>query len=268
MDSIRARLTNMFSKIMAGTVTREEGAMLISHLVRDNRVETIQELSYLMKNPPQHVFPKTILHTVALARNKALFDLMVSSLNHKDEEVAVLAAAELAKLRTNEARDVLRENLISEAYHVRKASATALAQGFGEEGIEILRVHVIAHKEPFYRLTSAQGLLGAGRTGMETLLSILDTARSGVLSSVAEAIATTKGEELRDEDIPRVVDALSRAGDRGDTPAIVELLKVIALFRGRAGKYEGYVAAFVDNSSESVRREAQKARIQIKEGAG
>ena len=266
MYSIRERLSSMFSKIMAGTVSREEGAMLINHLVRDNMNDTVRELSYIMENPPQNVFPKTMLHTITLARNRALFSILVSSLNHKDEEVAVLAAAELARLRTNEARDVLRENLNSEAYHVRKASAAALARELGDEGIEILKNHILTHQEPFYRSTSAQGLLSAGRKGMEALLSILSSGKPGVQSSVAEAISTAYGEGLQDTDIQVAVDALMRAGDRKDTPSIVELLKVIALFRKRAGSYGGYVEAFADYPSESVRKEVQKALSQIRGG--
>ena len=44
MSSIREKLTNMFSKVMAGTVTREEGTMLINHLAREDLAETVREL--------------------------------------------------------------------------------------------------------------------------------------------------------------------------------------------------------------------------------
>ncbi|MDP2690278.1 MAG: hypothetical protein Q8P48_09225, partial [Deltaproteobacteria bacterium] len=77
MSGEREKLANMFTKVMAGTVTREEGTMLINHLAKEDMASTVSELSYLMENPPPGVFPKTILHTIALSRNKAFHDIMI-----------------------------------------------------------------------------------------------------------------------------------------------------------------------------------------------
>src|SRR3972149_4778498 len=162
MADIRGNLINMFLKIMAGTVTREEGAMLINHQIREDKEGALRELAYLIDNPPPNVYQKTMLHTIALARNKAFFPMMVSALDNKNEDVSIFAANELARFRTDEAKDVIVDHLNSEAYHVRKASANALAQGFGKEGIDILKGHILTHPEPFFRATSAHGLLAAG----------------------------------------------------------------------------------------------------------
>ncbi|GMR04294.1 MAG: hypothetical protein BMS9Abin23_0187 [Thermodesulfobacteriota bacterium] len=263
MNPFVERLTNMFAKIMAGTVTREEGAILINYLVKENMVETKDALSYLIENPPRNVFQKTVLHTIALARNKAFMEIMAESLHSNNEDVSFMAATELARLRTEEAKKILMENLNHELYHVRKSSATALAEDFGDEGVEILKDHILNHPEPFYRTTSAQGLLGAGRKGKEALFSILSTDNTGAIYSVAEVIAES-AVEVTAEYLPWVVDALLRAADRRDIPSIVELLKVIALFREDAQKFETYVAAFTDDPSESVRTEAQRTMKRIR----
>ena len=84
MSSIKEKLTNMFLKVMAGTVTREEGTMLINHLAKEDPSGTVSELAYLVENPPPGVFQKTILHTISLARNKAFFGIMISCLEHKN----------------------------------------------------------------------------------------------------------------------------------------------------------------------------------------
>lgn len=257
MGSVREQLTNMFSKVMAGTVTREEGTMLINHLVRENMAETVKELSFLIDNPPPGVFPKTILHTIALSRNKAFFNIMIASLEHKNEDVSILAAQELAKLKTSDAKEVLAEHLDSEVYHVRKASALALAQGFSD-GPEILKEHMLTHSEPYFRLTSAQALLGSGRKGVEALLSILNSGNAGAMSTAAEVLINGSG-ELQDRDIPSVFDALMLAGDRKETQSIIEILKVAGALKSRAKGFEGFVMAFADHPFEPVKKEAQRS---------
>lgn len=266
MSSIKEKLSNMFSKVMAGTVTREEGTMLINHLAKENLAETVSELSYLIETPPPGVFSKTILHTIALSRNKAFHNIIVASLDHKSEDVSILAAQELVRLKTSEARVVLVEHLTSEAYHVRKASATALVQGF-PEGAEILKKHILEHSEPFFRLTSTQALIKAGKKGIETLLSILGSGNNAAIVSIAEALAASCN-DLGSEDIPRIFDALMTAGDRKDTQAILELLKVAGALKGKARGFEGYVMAFEDYPAAPVRTEAQNALKQIKAALG
>lgn len=262
MSSIKEKLNNMFSKVMAGTVTREEGTMLINHLAKEDQAGTVKELMFLIDNPPPGVFPKTILHTVALSRNKAFFNIMIACLEHKNEDVSILAAQELAKLKTGDAKEVLTEHLDSEAYHVRKASAIALVQGF-VDGIELVRDHLLKHREPFYRLTSAQALLKAGKKGVDSLLSILSSGQGGPMATAAEALAAGS-RDLDQNDIPRIFDALMTAGDRKDAQSIIELLKVAGALKGKASGFEGFVLAFADYPSEPVRKEAQNALKMIR----
>ena len=261
MSSIKEKLTNMFSKVMAGTVTREEGTMLINHLAKEDLVETVRELSALIDTPPSGVFPKTILHTIALARNKSFNNILVAALDHKNEDVSILAAEELARLKTSEAKDVLVEHLASEMYHVRKASATALTQF--PDGLEILKDHILGHSEPFFRLTSAQALIRAGKSGIEAMLSVLNSGNADAVASIGEAlIASSK--DLGNSEIPMIFEALMMAGDRKDTQSIVALLKVAGALKDKAKGFEGYVIAFEDHQVDSVRQEAEQALKQIK----
>lgn len=262
MSSIKEKLNNMFSKVMAGTVTREEGTMLLNHLAREDQAGTVKELMYLIDYPPPGVFPKTILHTVALSRNKAFFNIMIACLEHKNEDVSILAAQELAKLKTGDAKEVLTEHLDSEVYHVRKASAIALVQGF-VDGVEIVKAHLLKHPEQFYRLTSAQALLKAGRKGVESLLSALASGQTGPMMTAAEALIAG-GNELDQNDVPRIFDALMTAGDRKDSHSIIELLKIVAAMKGKASGFEGFVIAFTDYPFEPVRKEAQNALKMIR----
>ncbi|MBI5493371.1 MAG: HEAT repeat domain-containing protein [Deltaproteobacteria bacterium] len=266
MSSIREKLNNMFSKVMAGTVTREEGTMLINHLAKEDQADTIRELIYLIDNPPQGVFPKTVLHTIALSRNKAFYGIMLESLEHKNEDVSILAAEELASLKTSDAKYVLMEHLNSEVYHVRKASALALAKGF-DDGVEILKRHIIAHPEPFYRLTSAQALLLSGRKGgLSSLIEILSSGNEGAVKTAAEALSGA-GDMLPGEDIPKILGALMLAGDNKDSRLIIELLKVVAGLKGRARGFEGFVLAFTDYPSDPVRAEAEHALKEIRQSS-
>lgn len=260
--SIREKLANMFSKVMAGTVTREEGTMLINHLAKEDQAGTVKELSSLIETPPPGVFQKTILHTVALARNKAFFSIMVSCLEHKNEEVSVLAAQELAKLKSVDARGTLAEHLDSDVYHVRKASAVAIVEGF-PDGVEAVKGHMLRRSEPFYRLTSAQALLKSGKKGVEALLSLMSSGNHGAMMTAAETLISGSG-DMEQGDVQMVIDALLTAGDRKDSHTIVELLKVVAALKGKAGGFEGFVLAFSDYPSESVRREAQNALNMIR----
>lgn len=257
MSGEREKLTNMFSKVMAGTVTREEGTMLINVLAKEDLTSTVMELAYLIENPPPGVFAKTILHTIALSRNKAFHNLIVNGLEHKNEDVSVLAAQELARLKTFEAKNVLVEHLSSDVYHVRKISAAVLVQGF-PDGVEIVAGCLEGHKDEFYRSTYAQALLGAGKKGMDTLLRVMSSRSHGAVLSAARTVlsATYK---LTEQDIPKVFESLMVAGDNNDAEAIVEILKIVAQLRGRASAYDGYVRAFLDSGTSSVRTGAKTA---------
>ncbi len=262
MSGEREKLTNMFTKVMAGTVTREEGTMLINHLVRSSQAEAVKELSSLIETPPPGVFPKTILHTVSLSRNKALHNIIIAGLEHKNEEVSILAAQELASQKTVEAKGVLVEHLDSEMYHVRKASAIALAKGF-TDGLEILRRHILEHKEPFYRSTSVQALMTAGKDGIETLLGILSTGNTGAMETVSEVLVSYN-DAIAGADLPKIFDALLKAGDRKDSSAIIALLKVVGALGARARGYEGFVMVFTDHQYDVVRKEATSALKRIR----
>lgn len=266
MNPFVDRLTAMFSKIIAGTVSREEGAILINHLVRESSLETIGALTYLIENPPRNVFQKTVLHTIALARNKALFKIMADSINSKDEDVSFLAASELARLRTEGAKETLIENLDNNIYHVRKSAAVALAEDYGDDGIGILKDHLLSHEEPFYRATSAQGLASTGDKGINALFEILRTKKPGPIFSAVEALTGYDG-EISEDLIPVAVDALMQAGDNRDIPLVVEILKLLALFKRKALRYEAFITAFADDNSESIRLEAQKTLHAIKRGS-
>lgn len=260
--SIKEKLANMFSKVMAGTVTREEGTMLINHLAKEDQAGTVKELASLIETPPPGVFQKTILHTIALARNKAFFNIMVSCLEHRNEDVSVLAAQELAKTKSADARDTLTEHLDSDVYHVRKASALAMVEGFSD-GVEVVKGHLLRRSEPFYRLTSAQALAKSGKKGVESLISLMSSGNHGAMMTAAEVLINGFS-DMEQGDVQMVFDALLNAGDRKDSLAIVELLKVVAALKGKAGGFEGFVLAFTDYPSESVRREAQNAIKKIR----
>lgn len=257
MSSIKEKLSNMFSKVMAGTVTREEGTMLINSLAKESLQETLKELTLLIDNPPQGIYPKTILHTIALSRNKSFYSIIIACLEHKNEELSILAAQELAKLKTADTRQVLVDHLNSEAYHVRKASAIALAEGFGEEGLELLKKHILEHKEPFFRTTSIFGVASAKQRGVITLLEVLGSNKSGAIASVAEVLASGKV-EIPADGVPKVFGALMAAGDRKDTQAIVDILRVISALDSKAKSFEKFIQAFTDSPSESVRNTAKQ----------
>lgn len=256
--SSKEKLTNMFTKVVAGTVTREEGAMLLNHLAKEDPDGALSELALLIKDPPPGVFAKTIIHMIALARNKAFYGIMVANLDHDNEDIPDIAAQEIARLKTAEAREVLSDRLNSAAVHVRKASATALVQNFSD-GLEVVKRHMLLEQQrPMYRLTSAQALLSAGRKGVETLLSLLGSEDGDAVTTAAEALISA-GNGLDQADIPRVFDALMSAGDREDARSIIEILKVAASLSGRARGFEGFIRAFSDHPLEPVRAEAQNA---------
>ncbi len=266
MSTPKEKLSNMFAKVMAGTVTREEGTMLLNHMAKEDLVGTITELSSLLENPPPNVFPKTILHTIALTKNKAFFNIIVASLTHKNEDVCILAAEELARQRTDDARHVLIEQLSSEAYHIRKASAAALAKGFGKDGTEILKKHILSHPEQFFRDTSAYGLVLSGSGGITALIELLNSGSSAAAATAASAL-TEAAAQIKDEHLPKIFGALLGAGDRKDSQTIIVLLKLIAALRHRAQSFEGYVLAFKDYPFEPVRHEAENTLRRIRPSA-
>ncbi|MBI5826839.1 MAG: hypothetical protein HZB22_03830 [Deltaproteobacteria bacterium] len=263
MSSIKEQLINMFSKVMAGTVSREEGTMLLNYLVKERQAETVRELVYLIETPPPGVFPKTILHTIALSRNRAFYNIMVAGLCSKHEDVSLLAAEELGKLKTAEAKNTLVEHLKSERYHVRKVSATALAQNY-EDGPAMVEKELLSNPEPFFRTTYAQALARAGKRGIAALLNVMNTGSSAAGVASAEAL-TSVANELDEKDMQQVFYALMSAGDRKDSMLIIAILKLAGTLSSRVRGFEGYVRAFADHPADIVRDEAKAALRLIKE---
>lgn len=262
MSQIREKLSNMFTKVMAGTVSREEGALFINHLVKEAREPTLRELEAMIETPPPGVFPKTILHTVAISRNKVFVDLLVTALEHENTELNELAAHELAMVHTDQARDALAAHLSSPDLHPRKYSAEALAEGFGAEGVEVLKEHVLGEPQEVYRKNSAEALVKGGRRGVEALAELLSAEDSGA-AKVAAGVIRASADRLDDEAVAVVVDALREAGDRDDERAVVGLLTVVGAFNERASGFEGFVRVFADHSNESVREAARAALERI-----
>lgn len=263
MSSIKEQLTNMFSKVMAGTVSREEGTMLLNYLVKERQAETVKELVCLIETPPPGVFPKTILHTIALSRNRAFYNIIVAGLCSKHEDVSLLAAEELGKLKTAEARNTLVEHLKSDRCHVRKVSATALAQNY-EDGPAMVEKELLSNPEPFFRTTYAQALARAGKRGIPALLTVMNTGSSAAGVAAAEAL-TSIAADLDEKEIQQVFHALMAAGDRKDNMLIIAILKLAGALSSRVRGFEGYVRAFADHQADIVRDEAKAALRLIKE---
>ncbi|MBI5888160.1 MAG: hypothetical protein HZB82_05550 [Deltaproteobacteria bacterium] len=253
MASIREQLENLFAKILQGTVTREEGTMLINSLARKNPEETIAEISDLINNPPQNMTPQVVFQTIAITRNRKFFDVLTATLDHKDEAVSIFACEELATYFKEESKFVLEEHLNNESYNVRKSSAVTLQKIFGDEGINVLVRHILAKdsKSHYHRLTSAEGLLKAGKKGVDAMIKILNSGNSGAIVTIADVLGGVS-KQIGDEDVPKIVDALINAGDAGDFDAVVALLKTIASLGPRVKPFEWYVRAYEDNANPAV----------------
>lgn len=257
MPNVKEQLSNMFVKVMSGTVTEEEGTFLINSLAKTNGQETVDAVASLINEPPQHITPQKVFHTVAITRNRKFFDILTATLDHRDEEVSIYACEELATYFRGEAKFVLEEHLNSEAYHVRKSSAITLVKVFGGEGIAALKRHILEHNSHYHMLTSCEALMQAGEHGISALVDMLNSDNAEALSTISEVLAPLAA-KVSDQDVPKIVDALTRAGDANNSPAIIGLLKVIASFGKRVKQYEWWVRAYEDHHDSSVAAEAKR----------
>lgn len=183
-EEIRQRLCSVFQKIADGKVTREGGALFLKDLVRmaDTGL-VVKELENLTACPPSGVYAKTILHTLLLTRNDLFIGILSKFLTHKDEEIAVFAAKGLAGLGSFESLKVLVKHLDHDGYLCRKAAAEALAEGFGRDGIEALKHHIMAVNGYMYKLTSIEALLKS-KDGVRALVEIMALEETGGISQI------------------------------------------------------------------------------------
>ncbi|MCR4314661.1 MAG: HEAT repeat domain-containing protein, partial [Candidatus Uhrbacteria bacterium] len=157
---IRERLCSVFRKIADGKVTREGGAIFLKDLLkRADAGLVVEELERLTACPPSGVYANTILHTLLLTGNDLFIDILSKFLTHEDEEMAGFAARGLAGFRSFDALKVLVRHLDNDGYLCRKAAAEALAEGFGRDGFEALKRHIMAVNGYMYKLTSIEVLL-------------------------------------------------------------------------------------------------------------
>ncbi|MBI5562453.1 MAG: hypothetical protein HY894_06340 [Deltaproteobacteria bacterium] len=262
MSTVRDQLLNMFGKVSAGTVTEAEGTMLINSLAKKEPQEVVKELYDLIHNTPAHLTAQLIFHTVAASRSRLFFDVLTSALDHKREDVSIFACEELSRYFAMEAKFVLAEHLNSDAYHVRKSSATIIAKVFGDSGLEILKKHVLAHAEHYYRMTSADVLANCGKKGVDALVAILNFGNHNAAATVAEVLSRDPY-QIADADVPKILNALMEAGDANAKDAIVALLKLAASLGKRTKQFVEYVRAYEDWPDELVSAEAWNALMEI-----
>jgi len=262
MSTVRDQIINMFARVAAGTVTQEEGTMLINSLAKQEPQETVKELSDLIHNTPQDMSAQLIFRTVAMSRSRLFFDVLTSALDHKSEDMSIFACEELSKYFPTESQFVLAEHLNSDVYHVRKASAKILSKVFGDAAIEMLKKHILAHAEHYYRMTSAEVLAGSGNKGTDALIQILNSGKPGPAATAAEVLARDP-RRITDAYVPVIVNALLEAGDAKESTAIVALLKLVASLGSRAKQYAEYIKAYEDWTDELVSAEAWNALLEV-----
>ena len=102
----------------------------------------------------------------------------------QEQEVSILAA-ELARLKTSEAKVVLVEHLNSKVYHEEGFSDTLVDR---LPRIDIVRRHLMDQAEPFYRSLPRWRSLQAAGKGMDALLAILNSGEPGPVSTAAETV--------------------------------------------------------------------------------
>ncbi len=257
MSTIKEQLANMFVKVMSGTVSMEEGTMLINSLAKKDASATVAAVSEFINTPPQNISAQTVFHTIAITRNRAFFDVLTATLDHKNEEISIFACEELATYFKSESKFVLVEHLNSDVYHVRKSSAATLTKTFGDEGVAALSKHILGNTQSHYhRLTSAETLVKAGKKGVDALMNVLNTGGAGAVAAAAEALSSVAG-TLSDADIQMFVNALMKFGDAKEAETTVTLLKAIGAFGRRAKQFSGYVHAYADDADEGVAKEAR-----------
>ncbi|MBI5969934.1 MAG: HEAT repeat domain-containing protein [Deltaproteobacteria bacterium] len=257
MSAIKEQLANMFVKVMSGTVSMEEGTMLINSLAKKDSKETVAAISEFINTPPQNISAQTVFHTIAITRNRAFFDVLTATLDHKNEEISIFACEELATYFKNESKFVLVEHLNSDAYHVRKSSAATLTKIFGDEGIAALGKHILGNTQSHYhRLTSAEALVKAGKKGIDALMNVLNTGGSGAAAAAAEALSSVAA-SLSDAEMQMFVNALMKFGDAKDAETTATLIKAIGSFGKRAKQFAGFVRAYADDPDEGVSKEAK-----------
>lgn len=263
MNTVRTTLINIFTKIMAKTVSREEGAMVLNHMAKQNKAVVLNELNFMIQNPPPNIFPITVLHTITLTRNRVFDNILIGGLEHGNEDISIFSARELAQMKTSDAKKTLAEHLDSNIYHVRKAAANALIESFAEEGIELLKSHILSGRGEFYRITSAEALLKAKRQGIDALLNLLCSGDSAAAATVADILRHAK-DDIKEEDMNKLLQALKTAAEQKNAPTIIMLLTLIESLGEKAKSLEKYVQALIQYPFQPVRDSAEKAFKSVK----
>jgi len=265
MADVKEQLINMFIKMNAGNVTMEEGAMLINSLAKKDGQEVVKVFMGLIHKTPQGLMPQRVFTTLAMTKNRLFFDVLTSTLEHKNEEVSLYACEEIAKYFKNEIKYVLVDHLNSDVYNVRKVTASTITKIYGDDGIQMLKNHIVTRDEHYHRLTSAEAVIKVGRKGIDVMVELLNSDVPGAVMTSAEAL-TVVVPQLTDDDLNKTVYALLQAGDTKNIQGIVSLLKMIAAFGSKASKFDGYVQAYVDYPDDAVTNEAQVTLKAIKSG--
>lgn len=266
MSAVNDQIIKMFARVAAGTVTQEEGTMLINSLAKKEPQETVQALQSLIHDTPPDMSAQLVFRIVAMSRSRFFFDILTSALDHKNEDMSIFACEELSKYFPMESQFVLGEHLNSEVYAVRKASARILTtKVFGNSGIDTLKKHILANAEHYYRLSSAEILADCGENGIAALMQILNSGKPGPASTVAEVLGRDSS-KISDANIPVVLNALLEAGDAQQKESLVALLKLVASLGPRARLYIEYVRAYEDWEDELVNAEAWNALMEIDKG--
>lgn len=262
--SVRDQIVAMFLKIAAKTISREEGTLLLNDLQRraSDKSEVRRIIIDLSEKPPKDVYVKTIFHTVALTKNPAFTKILEVGLEHKSEDISIVAADGLANLGNDEARDALAHHLINDSYHVRKASGDVLIKGWGKMGIKLVAMHGLSHPETYYRYTAALSLARSGKAGISVLLETFSSNNMNAIQSAADALSEVEN-AVGKEEVPKLVYALETAVANKHSAAVIALLKLLGAMKGKVSGFEEHIAVLTDYNYEPVRIAANNALASV-----
>ena len=262
--SLRDQIVAMFLKIAAKTISREEGTLLLNDLQRraSDKSEVRRIIIDLCEKPPKDVNVKTIFHTVALTKNPAFTKILEVGLEHKSEDISIVAADGLASLGNDEARDSLAHHLISDSYHVRKASGDVLIKWWGKMGIKLVAMHGLSHPETYYRYTAALSLARSGKAGISVLLETFSSNNMNAIQSAADALSEVEN-AVGKEEVPKLVYALETAVANKHSTAVIALLKLLGAMKGKVSGFEEHIAVLTDYNYEPVRIAANNALASV-----
>jgi hypothetical protein len=261
----KIKVASALKKIASGTVTLEEGAVLLNDLERSSadKDELNALFLELYRALPQETHGKIFLHIIALTKNPHFENMLAAGLDHPDENTAPAILAGMAGYKDDQARGALKRQLAHPLPRVRKLAGEIIIRKWGTEGVNLVVANGLCSEDQDIVNSACIVLSDCGVTVAPIVIDAMQTMNMASLRASAKLLLDMKEsmdiEDHIDKDrVATLVQVMDRVAGNKQPNLIITMLELLGLLKNKLAGHEDAIAAFLNVEHSTIKLVSHK----------